>query len=53
MSSSNIHPAYVLDIVRTPIGKYGRVLSIIRPDGLATMCVGVGHGAAVIYENYQ
>ncbi len=28
-------PAYILDILRTPIGKYGGMLSQVRPDDLA------------------
>ena len=28
-------PAYILDIVRTPIGKYGGTLATVRPDYLA------------------
>jgi len=31
--------AYILDAVRTPIGKYGGVLSKIRPDDLAVLVI--------------
>lgn len=31
--------AYVIDIVRTPIGKFGGMLSTIRPDDLATLVI--------------
>jgi 3-oxoadipyl-CoA thiolase len=30
-----MHAAYIIDIVRTPIGKYGGTLSSVRPDDLA------------------
>jgi acetyl-CoA acetyltransferase len=48
--------ALILDAVRTLIGRYGGVLSGVRPDDLAahvvaTMCVGVGHGVAAVIEN--
>ncbi len=33
-------PVYVLDAVRTPIGKYGGALSGVRPDDLAAHVVG-------------
>src|SRR6476646_3759737 len=33
-------PVYVLDAVRTPIGKYGGALSDVRPDDLAAPVVG-------------
>src|SRR6478672_1678409 len=33
-------PVYVLDAVRTPIGKYGGALSDVRPDDLAAHVVG-------------
>src|SRR5687767_15069896 len=29
-----MNPAYIIDVVRTPIGKYGGILSSIRPDDL-------------------
>src|SRR5438132_799182 len=31
--------AYVIDAVRTPIGKYGGALSAVRPDDLAAMVI--------------
>lgn len=30
----NMKPVYIIDVVRTPIGKYGGALSTIRPDDL-------------------
>jgi 3-oxoadipyl-CoA thiolase len=33
-SNMNIQTAYVIDTVRTPIGKYGGVLATVRPDDL-------------------
>ena len=30
----DMQPAYVIDVVRTPVGKYGGILSSIRPDDL-------------------
>src|SRR5687768_14748954 len=30
-----MHSAYIIDILRTPIGKYGGMLSSVRPDDLA------------------
>jgi acetyl-CoA acetyltransferase len=57
---------YVLDAVRTPIGRYGGGLAGVRPDdlgslawqlhrrgggrGLAAICIGVGQGLAVVFE---
>lgn len=61
---------FVLDAVRTPIGKLGGALSHLRPDdlarlagavahqlkragsgvGVASLCVGVGQGTAVVLE---
>lgn len=32
-------PAYIIDILRTPIGKYGGSLASIRPDDLAAMVI--------------
>ncbi len=32
-------PVYIVDAVRTPIGKYGGALSSIRPDDLAAMVI--------------
>lgn len=29
-----MNPAYIVDIIRTPIGKYGGALSVVRPDDL-------------------
>ena len=37
--------AYVIDAVRTPIGKYGGALAVVRPDDLVP---GVPEGRAVI-----
>ena len=31
--------AFVLDILRTPVGKYGGALSSIRPDDLAALVI--------------
>lgn len=31
--------AYIIDIVRTPIGKFGGALSSVRPDDLATLVI--------------
>ena len=30
-----MEPAYIIDIIRTPIGRYGGALSSVRPDDLA------------------
>ena len=30
---------YVIDAIRTPIGKYGGALSTIRPDDLAALVI--------------
>src|SRR3979490_16418 len=30
-----MNPAYIIDILRTPIGKYGGALASVRPDDLA------------------
>ncbi len=32
-----MRPAYIVDIIRTPIGKYGGSLASIRPDDLASL----------------
>src|SRR5215210_6127848 len=29
-----MNPVYIIDVIRTPVGKYGGVLSSIRPDDL-------------------
>jgi acetyl-CoA acetyltransferase len=29
-----MNPVYIIDVVRTPVGKYGGALSSIRPDDL-------------------
>ncbi len=56
--------AFICDAVRTPIGRYGGVLSSVRTDDLAaiplartggryavaTMCIGVGQGIATLIE---
>ena len=34
---SQMHNAYIVDIVRTPIGKFGGALSSVRPDDLAAI----------------
>lgn len=34
-----MHTAYVIDAIRTPIGKYGGALSTIRPDDLLAMVI--------------
>ena len=34
-----MQPVYVLDAVRTPIGRYGGGLSRVRPDDLAAHCI--------------
>lgn len=34
-----MHTAYVIDAVRTPIGKYGGALSTIRPDDLLALVI--------------
>jgi 3-oxoadipyl-CoA thiolase len=40
MASSAIRPVYVLDAVRTPIGRYGGGLAAVRPDDLAAHVLG-------------
>lgn len=42
--------AVIIDAVRTPIGALRGALSAVRPDDLATLCVGVGQGEATIVE---
>ena len=38
--------AYIVDVLRTPIGKYGGALASIRPDDLAaTVIAGKGEPA--------
>lgn len=32
-------PAYIIDIVRTPVGKYGGSLASVRPDDLAAIAI--------------
>ena len=34
-----MHTAYIIDSIRTPIGKYGGSLSSIRPDDLLAMVI--------------
>lgn len=34
-----MRPVYIIDAIRTPIGKYGGALSSIRPDDLAAMVI--------------
>src|SRR6185295_9195071 len=36
---SPMNVAYVIDALRTPIGKYGGALSSVRPDDLAAMVI--------------
>jgi 3-oxoadipyl-CoA thiolase len=36
---NNMNHAYIVDAVRTPIGKYGGALSSIRPDDLAAIVI--------------
>jgi acetyl-CoA acetyltransferase len=58
--------AYVVDAVRTPIGRAGGALAGVRPDdllagGVESMsrapwvllkpCIGVGQGIAIVIEN--
>jgi 3-oxoadipyl-CoA thiolase len=35
----NMNTAYIIDIVRTPVGKYGGALASIRPDDLAALAI--------------
>jgi acetyl-CoA acetyltransferase len=35
-----MNDVYVVDAVRTPVGKYGGALSGVRPDDLAAFVVG-------------
>jgi len=32
--SRSMNPVYIIDTVRTPVGRYGGILSSIRPDDL-------------------
>ena len=44
---TRIKEAWIVGAVRTPVGRHGGALSAVRPDvryGLATMCIGAGHG---------
>jgi len=41
---------FLVDGVRTPQGRYGGMLASVRSDDLATLCVGVGQGVAVLIE---
>ncbi len=34
-----MQPVYIIDVVRTPVGKYGGVLSSIRPDDLLALAI--------------
>ncbi len=34
-----MQPAYIIDVVRTPIGKYGGILSSVRPDDLLAIVI--------------
>jgi acetyl-CoA acetyltransferase len=50
----------ITDALPTPIGRYGGVISSVRPDdlaarvlrayGVAIMCIGVGQGMAAVVE---
>ena len=46
--------AWIVDAVRTPIGRYAGALSGIRPDDLAAtvirVCIGVGQGLAMVLK---
>src|SRR5262245_55129605 len=37
--SQSLHEVVVLDAIRTPIGKYGGVLSAVRPDDLGAVAI--------------
>ena len=39
--------AYVIDSIRTPIGRFGGALAPVRSDDL---CIGVGQGIAMLFE---
>ena len=53
--------AWIVDGIRTPIGRYGGALATVGPDdpgaipvgkrALATMCIGVGQGIALAIES--
>jgi acetyl-CoA acetyltransferase len=50
---TRIKEAWIVGAVRTPMGRHGGALSAVRPDvryGLATMCIGVGQGIAMVVE---
>ncbi len=34
-----MHTAYIVDIVRTPVGRYGGALATVRPDDLAALVI--------------
>ncbi len=34
-----MQPVYIIDVVRTPVGKYGGVISSIRPDDLLALAI--------------
>ncbi|MBS1644982.1 MAG: 3-oxoadipyl-CoA thiolase, partial [Bacteroidetes bacterium] len=34
-----MHTAYIIDAVRTPIGKYGGALAAVRPDDLLALVI--------------
>ena len=43
--------ALITAAVRPPIGRAGGALADLRPDeGLATMCIGLGQGIALVVE---
>ena len=56
--------AWIVGAMRTPVGRHGGSLSAVSPDdagarvrrrddvryGLATMCIGVGQGIAMVVE---
>jgi 3-oxoadipyl-CoA thiolase len=39
MNLQNMEPVYVIDAVRTPVGKYAGTLSSVRPDDLAALVI--------------
>ena len=43
-----MEPVYIIDVVRTPVGKYGGALSSIRPDDLLAHVI-----KALLQRNYQ
>lgn len=39
VNSANSHEAYIIDAVRTPVGRYGGALRDVRPDDLAAFAI--------------